>query len=45
MKAKAIRLHGAFDMRYEEFELPTVGADEVLIKVVTDSLCALLIKL
>ena len=40
MKTKAIRLHGAMDMRYAEFELPPVAADEVMIKVVTDSLCA-----
>ena len=40
MNTKAIRLHGAMDMRYAEFELPPVGADEVMIKVVTDSLCA-----
>ena len=40
MKTKAIRLHGALDMRFEEFELPTLGADEVLIRVVSDSLCA-----
>ena len=40
MKTKAIRLHGAMDMRYSEFELPPVGTDEVMIKVVTDSLCA-----
>ena len=40
MNTKAIRLHGAMDMRYSEFELPPVGADEVMIKVVTDSLCA-----
>ena len=40
MKTKAIRLHGALDMRFEEFELPALGADEVLIRVVSDSLCA-----
>ena len=40
MKTKAIRLHAAMDMRFEEFELPALGVDEVLIKVVTDSLCA-----
>ncbi len=40
MKTKAVRLYGALDMRFEEFELPELGADEVLIKVVTDSLCA-----
>lgn len=40
MKTKAVRLHGAMDMRFEEFDLPELGADEVLIRVVTDSLCA-----
>ena len=40
MKTKAVRLYGELDMRFEEFELPELGADEVLIRVVTDSLCA-----
>ena len=40
MKTTAVRLYGAMDMRIEEFELPAITADEVLIKVVTDSLCA-----
>ena len=40
MKTKAVRLHGEMDMRFEEFDLPELGADEVLIRVVTDSLCA-----
>lgn len=40
MKTKAVRLYGAMDMRLEEFELPKTGRDEVLIRVVTDSLCA-----
>ena len=40
MKTKAIRLHGANDIRLEEFDLPEVGAGEVLIKVVSDSVCA-----
>lgn len=40
MKTKAVRLYGAMDMRLEEFELPETGKDEVLIRVVTDSLCA-----
>ena len=39
MKTKAIRLYGAMDMRYEEFELPEIKDTEVLLKVVTDSLC------
>ncbi len=40
MKTKAVRLYGAMDMRLEEFELPKTGSGEVLIRVVTDSLCA-----
>lgn len=40
MKTKAIRLYGANDIRLEEFELPQITDDEVLIRVVSDSLCA-----
>ena len=40
MKTKAIRLYGANDIRLEEFELPKITADEVLIRVVSDSVCA-----
>jgi len=40
MKTKAVRLYGAMDMRLEEFELPPIQPDEVLLKVVSDSLCA-----
>ncbi|MBR6737745.1 MAG: zinc-binding dehydrogenase [Clostridia bacterium] len=40
MKTKAVRLYGANDVRLEEFELPNITEDEVLIKVVSDSVCA-----
>lgn len=40
MKTKAIRMYGANDIRLEEFELPQITADEVLIRVVSDSVCA-----
>ncbi len=40
MKTKAVRLYGANDIRLEEFELPTITADEVLMRVVSDSVCA-----
>ena len=40
MKTKAVRLYGADDVRLEEFELPRITADEVLIRVVSDSVCA-----
>jgi L-sorbose 1-phosphate reductase len=39
MKTKAIRLHGKNDLRLDEFELPPLGDDEILAKVVSDSLC------
>ena len=39
MKTKAVRLYGKKDLRVEEFELPQITKDEVLAKVVTDSLC------
>ena len=40
MKTKALRLYGANDIRLEQFELPDITADEVLIRVVSDSVCA-----
>ena len=40
MKTKAIRLYGVDDIRLEEFELPEITDDEVLIRVVSDSVCA-----
>ena len=39
MKAKAVRLHGANALRLEEFELPEIKDDEILVKVVSDSVC------
>ena len=40
MKTMAVRLYGANDIRLEEFELPAITDDEVLIRVVSDSVCA-----
>ncbi len=40
MKTTAVRLYGANDLRLEEFELPEIGEREVLLRVVSDSLCA-----
>lgn len=40
MKTKAIRMYGANDIRLEEFELPQITSDEILIRVVSDSVCA-----
>ncbi|WP_294081194.1 zinc-binding dehydrogenase [Proteiniphilum sp. UBA5384] len=39
MKTRAVRLYGKKDLRLEEFDLPPVREDEILAKVVTDSLC------
>lgn len=39
MKTKAVRLYGKNDLRFEEFELPKIKDDEILAKVVSDSLC------
>ncbi len=40
MKTTAVRLYGANDLRMEEFELPQLREDEVLLHIVSDSLCA-----
>ena len=37
MKAKAVRLHAANDLRLEELELPESNNDEHLARVVADS--------
>lgn len=39
MKTKAVRLYGEEQIRLEEFELPDIGEDEVLVRVISDSLC------
>jgi threonine dehydrogenase-like Zn-dependent dehydrogenase len=39
MKTKAIRLYGKKNLRMEEFELPQIKENEILAKVVSDSLC------
>ena len=40
MKTKAVRLHGEMDLRLDEFELPEMKEDEILARVISDSLCA-----
>ena len=40
MDTTALRLYGANDIRLETFELPQIASDEVLIKVISDSVCA-----
>lgn len=39
MKTKAVRLYGKKDLRLEEFELPAIKEDEILVDIVTDSVC------
>lgn len=39
MKTTAVRLYGKNDLRLESFELPAIKDDEILAKVVCDSLC------
>jgi threonine dehydrogenase-like Zn-dependent dehydrogenase len=39
MKTKAVCLYGKNDLRLEEFELPPIKENEILAKVVCDSLC------
>ena len=39
MKTKAVRLYGENDLRLEEFELPELKNGEILIRVVSDSVC------
>lgn len=39
MKTKAVRLYGENDLRLEEFELPQLKNGEILIKVISDSVC------
>jgi len=40
MRTDAVRLYGSRDLRVESFELPKIGPDEVLMRVVSDSVCA-----
>ena len=39
MITKAVRLYGEKDLRLEEFELPEINDGEILIKIVSDSVC------
>ena len=39
MKTRAVRLYGKNDLRLEEFELPRIKENEILAKVICDSLC------
>jgi threonine dehydrogenase-like Zn-dependent dehydrogenase len=39
LRTTALRIYGKNDLRLETFELPRIRNDEVLVKLVTDSLC------
>lgn len=39
IKTKAVRLYGRNDIRLEEFDLPSLKDDEILARVVSDSIC------
>lgn len=39
MKTKAVRIYGKKDLRLEEFELPEMKENEILARVVSDSIC------
>jgi threonine dehydrogenase-like Zn-dependent dehydrogenase len=39
MKTNAVRLYGENDLRLEEFELPELINGEILIKIISDSVC------
>ena len=45
MKTKAVRMYGTRDLRLEEFELPEIKDDEILAKIITDSICMSTYKL
>lgn len=45
MQTKSVRLYGADDLRLEEFVLPEIKDDEILVKVISDSVCMSTYKL
>lgn len=45
MKTKAVRMYGTRNLRLEEFELPEIKDDEILVKIMSDSICMSTYKL
>ena len=45
MRSKGVRLYGAYDIRLEEFDLPEIRDDEILVRVMSDSICMSTYKL
>ncbi|MDD3439716.1 MAG: L-sorbose 1-phosphate reductase, partial [Clostridiaceae bacterium] len=39
METKAVRLYGENDLRLETFRLPEIKDDEILVEVISDSVC------
>ena len=39
MKTRAVRIYGKNDLRLEEFELPAIKDDEILARIISDSIC------
>ena len=39
MKTTAVRIYGEKDLRLETFELPQIKNDEILVKIISDSIC------
>ncbi len=39
MKTTAVRLYGENDLRLESFDLPAIKDDEILVKIISDSIC------
>jgi len=39
MKTTAVRMYGKEDLRLETFELPPIKDDEILVRIVSDSIC------
>ncbi|HEX2394176.1 MAG TPA: alcohol dehydrogenase catalytic domain-containing protein, partial [Bacteroidales bacterium] len=39
MKTKAVRIYGKDDLRLDEFELPPIRKNEILARVICDSIC------
>ncbi len=45
MKTRAVRMYGENDLRLDEFELPEIREDEILVKIISDSVCMSTYKL
>ena len=39
MLNKAVRIHAANDLRLDTFELPEIKENEILVKIISDSIC------